>query len=78
MRKGIASRFSVKTQQAIPIIIGGKGKKSIDDQERLEQTAYAIALSILRKGIKAHRFLYPAVETNKIKLIQYLKDQLNA
>ncbi len=73
IRKGIASRYSVKTKKAIAIKIGGKGKQSLSDQDRLEKTAYAIALNILRNGIKAQPFLYPAVNINRDKLENNLK-----
>jgi HK97 gp10 family phage protein len=77
LRKGIANRYSVKTKKAIKIKLGGKGKKSLSDQDRLQQTAYAIALSIIRNGIKPHPFLYPAFEKNRILLIQRLEAVLN-
>lgn len=42
-------------------------RKGIDPK-----AAYPIAISILRKGIRPHPFLYPAVEENLIKLKQNL------
>lgn len=69
-RKGIASRYSVKTKKAIDIKIGGKGKTSQYDQARLESAAYAIALHILRNGVRPHPFLYPAVRDNSQALIK--------
>lgn len=72
-RKGIVSRYSVKTKKAISIKIGGKGKTSLDDQNRLEEAAYAIALSILRNGVRHHPFLYPAVKDKTPKLISDIK-----
>ena len=69
MRKGIANRYSVKTKKAIKIKLGSGS----EDENRLAEVAYAIALSILRKGIKPHPFLYPAIEKNKEILINNLK-----
>jgi HK97 gp10 family phage protein len=63
-RKGLANRYSVKTQKAIPIKIGGKGRKSQSDQDRLEQIAYIIALKIITEGIKPKKFLYEATKKN--------------
>jgi hypothetical protein len=39
-----------------------------------EKLAYIVALSILRKGIRPHPYLIPAVEKNKIELIKRLKE----
>ena len=69
MRKGIANRYSVKTKKAIKIKLGSGS----EDENRLAEVAYATALSILRKGIKPHPFLYPAIEKNKEILINNLK-----
>lgn len=44
-------------------------RKGIDDA-----AAYAIALSILRNGIKAQPFLYPAFQKNLVKLESKLKE----
>ncbi len=43
-----------------------------------EKAAYPIALKIIRKGIKAQPYLFPAFEKNKLELIKHLKEQLNA
>lgn len=48
-------------------------KKNKQSKASLESTAYAIALSIMRKGIRQHPFLYPAVEKNRIELLKRLK-----
>ena len=48
--------------------IGGGKDKSI---------AYAIAISILRKGLRPQPFLIPSYETEKPKLIQRLKKLLD-
>ena len=79
IRKGIANRYSVKTQRVISINLskpssGGVGKS---DYERLHDTAYAIALSILRKGIKPHPFLYPAYNETKDKLLKNIKEVIS-
>jgi hypothetical protein len=50
-RKGIVSRYSVKTQKEIT-------KYSKDDNERLLDTAQAIANSIIRHGIHPHPFFF--------------------
>lgn len=65
-RKGIAGTYSVKTQKRTKA--SGKGQ-DFEDAE----VAYPIALSILRKGIRAHPFLYPAFEKNRIELIREMK-----
>lgn len=49
-RKGIAGRFSVKTKRRL----GSKANQQTED----EQTAYPIALSILRHGVKPHPFFF--------------------
>ena len=43
-----------------------------------KSTAYAIAISILRKGIRPQPFLIPAFEQEKPKLLKRIKDLLNA
>lgn len=68
IRKGIANRYSVKTQSAIKINLEkpSKGATGKDDYNRLHDAAYMIALSILKNGIKQHPFLFPATqEANK-------------
>lgn len=50
-RKGIASRFSVKTRRV--------QKHTKADDERLIETAQAIANSIIRHGIHPHPFFFP-------------------
>jgi hypothetical protein len=77
-RKGLAARYSLKTHKAIGVKIGGKGKVSLSDQNRLEETARTIAWSIIRNGIRATPFLYPAYEINVIELMKQLKAHLNA
>ena len=67
-RKGFAGTYSVKTHKRTM----GKKQQETDDYA----AAYQIALSIMRKGIKPHPFLYPAVEKNKVELINNLKEIL--
>lgn len=47
-----------------------KSKSSLD---AMQQAAYGIALHIIRNGIKAQPFLYPAFVKNRAKLIKNLK-----
>ena len=53
-------------------------RKGIGNGKNDKGIAFAIALSILRKGMKAQPFLIPAFETEKPKLINRLKKLLNA
>ena len=64
-RKGITGTYSVKTQKRT----GNKATRQSQDM----QAAYAIAISILKKGIKPQPFMIPAYETEKPKLIARLK-----
>ncbi len=75
VRKGIANRYSVKTQKKININLEKPSKSGVGkgDYERLHDVAYGIALSIMRKGIKAHPFLYPAFEKNRQQLLDDIK-----
>lgn len=71
IRKGIAARYSVKTQEPIKVNLkkpssGAVGKS---DYERLHDTAYAIALYIIRNGIKPHPFLYPAINGQHYEIL---------
>lgn len=68
-RKGFAATYSVKSQKR------SNAKASISNEY---SAAYAIALSIIKKGIRPHPYLIPAFEKNKIILINNLKRQLNA
>ena len=52
--------------------------KGIGNGKNDKGIAFAIALSILRKGMKAQPFLIPAYESEKPKLINRLKTLLNA
>jgi HK97 gp10 family phage protein len=69
-RKGLVGTYSVKTQRRT-------GNKS-NNAKKDEAAAYAIALSILRKGIRPQPFLLPAYELEKHKLLKKIKDILNA
>lgn len=53
-RKGIGAHFDIKTRRRVRV-----GKQSA--ATTAEADAYAIALYILRNGIRPHPFLYPAV-----------------
>lgn len=68
-RKGITARFSVKTQRRM------KNNKA-DDQRELD-AAEAIAFSIIRHGVKAHPFLFPAVDREEPKFYERIKQALN-
>jgi hypothetical protein len=48
-------------------------KKGIANGKQSKSLAYAIALSILRKGLRPQPFLIPAFETEKPKLIQRIE-----
>jgi len=48
-------------------------KKGIASGKQSRSVAYAIALSILRKGMRAQPFLIPAFEAEKPKLIQRIE-----
>lgn len=68
-RKGIATTFSVKTRKR------SNSKANIQNEYNV---AYAIALNILREGIRPHPFLIPAYEKYKVILINNLKKRLGA
>ena len=67
-KKGIAGTYSVKTQRR-------SGSKS-NQQKQNMSVAYAIAISILRKGLRPQPFLIPAFEQEKSKLLEKLKNIL--
>ena len=62
---GVTGTYSIKTGKRT----GNKATQASEDKS----AAYRIALSILRKGIRARPFLFPAVEKNKEILINNLK-----
>ena len=62
---GVTGTYSIKTGKRT----GNKVTQANEDKS----AAYRIALSILRKGIRARPFLFPAVEKNKEILINNLK-----
>lgn len=68
-KKGISGTYSVKTQRRT-------GSKSTQNRQNMS-VAYAIAISILRKGLRAQPFLIPAFEQEKPKLIKKIKDVIN-
>lgn len=63
LRKGIGA---IKTKSGN----NSTSKSSLDAQQ---EAAYGIALHILRNGIKAHPFLFPAVQHQEIELRKRLK-----
>ena len=63
---GVTGTYSVKSRRRT-------GSKDVQAQQN-KQAAYAIALKILREGIPAQPYLYPAVNTN----IPILIKELNA
>lgn len=67
-RKGIAARFSVQTHKRL--------KTSAGDRENLIQIAEEIAFSIIRHGVHPHPFFFPAVEQEKPKMIQRIREVL--
>lgn len=48
-------------------------RKKVDKEKGQQQLAYLIAKKIMREGIKPQPFLFPAISTNRIKLIKNLK-----
>ncbi len=65
---GVAGTYSVKSGRRT----GNKATQASQDKS----AAYAIARSIMIKGIKPHPFLYPAYEKNRIELVNNLKAAL--
>lgn len=65
-RKGIGKTYNIQTRRADRV-----GKQTA--KTTAEADAYAIALHILRNGIRPHPFLYPAVEENRVKLLNNIK-----
>lgn len=65
-RKGIASRFSVKTRKDL--------KHTKADDERLIETAQAIANSIIRHGVHPHPFFFKQIPIAQSQLNQLMKE----
>lgn len=63
--KGIGATYNVKTRRRDKV-----GKQSA--QTTAEADAYAIALYIIRNGIRQHPYFVPAIEKNKIILVANL------
>jgi len=55
----------------------GKASKSKSSQAAVSQAAWFIAMSILKKGIKAQPFLYPAFKAEIPKYVQAIKTIMN-
>jgi hypothetical protein len=51
--------------------------KGLATGKDIKQASYLIARKIVRDGIKAQPYLYPAFEKNKLELIENLKAQLH-
>lgn len=64
-QKGLSGTYSTKTQRRT----GNKGARDFEDAS----VAYAIALSILRKGIRPQPFFFSAVENEKPRLMKRIK-----
>jgi len=64
-KKGITGTYSIKTQRRT-------GGKSSQNKQNMS-AAYAIAISILRKGLRPQPFLIPAFESEKPKLINRIE-----
>ena len=64
--KGIGATFNVKTRRQDKV-----GKQSKETTAKAD--AYAIALYIIRNGIRPHPYFVPAVEKNKLTLVANLK-----
>lgn len=79
-RKGLGSGFALGNKKTIGVTgtfstKTGKRTGSKQTQESEDkQVAYVIALKILREGIPAQPYLFPAVEKNRIELLNELKD----
>jgi HK97 gp10 family phage protein len=67
-KKGITGTYSVKTQRRT-------GSKSSQNNQNMS-AAYAIAISILRKGLRPQPFLIPSFETEKPKLVKKIKEAI--
>ena len=61
---------------AAAVTKSGNKSKSVNSVNGEKEAAYRIALSILRNGIKAQPFLFPAFEKNRPELIKNLKTLL--
>lgn len=68
-RKGIVGTYSINTQKRT-------GNRKTQNKQN-ESAAYAIALSILRKGLRPQPYLIPAYETEVSLLKERLKKILN-
>lgn len=67
-RKGIIGTYSVKTQRRT----GNRDKNAKQDMS----VAYAIAITILRNGLRPQPFLIPAFESEKGKLKTKIKEAI--
>lgn len=67
-RKGIVGTYSIKTQRRT-------GSKSTQNKQNMS-AAYAIAISILKKGLRPQAFLIPSFEDEKPKLKSKIENVL--
>lgn len=67
-KKGITGTYSVKTQRRT-------GSKSTQNKQNMS-AAYAIAISILKKGLRPQAFLIPSFESEKPKLVKKIKEAI--
>lgn len=65
-RKGIGATYDIKTRRRVRI-----GKQSA--KTTMEADAYAIAIHIIRNGIKPQPYLFPAVNETRKQLIERIK-----
>jgi HK97 gp10 family phage protein len=68
-RKGIAGRFSIKTKRRV----GNKNQQLLEDFN----VAWAIALSILRKGIHPQPFFFPAFFEQRDKIVKRVETAIS-
>lgn len=69
-RKGLVGTYSIKTQRRT-------GSKKVQKSQN-DAAAYAIALSILKKGLRPQPYLIPAYETEISLLKDRIKNIINA
>jgi hypothetical protein len=60
------------------LINNNRKPKKVSKEEGQQQLAYAIAVKIVREGVKPKPFLYPAYEKHRKQLLDDLNDILNA
>ena len=68
-RKGIVGTYSIKTRKRT-------GKAAIQNTQN-RQAAWAIAISILKNGLRPQPFLLPAFENEQLNFLNNIKTVLN-